>query len=174
MTHPQRIMSLWDMLSAIGEGISAISNVVHMLGQVGDAVKKIEPNDSIHLTEEYLTVAIRDLNCLKSIADDLNLDAASHSVDYCLTVLSRGYVHGDGSYTLPFNNAERLVTVLGGVDKFEPVSGAGDMYHAEEAFGELIISGGDGAVDFQAAEESFDVVSLPVERPVMLDLDAAV
>ncbi len=26
---------------------------------------------------------------------------------------------------------------LGGVDKFEPVSGGGDMDHAEEAFGEL-------------------------------------
>ena len=48
------------------------------------------------------------------------------------------------------------------------------MHHAEEAFGELIISSGDGAVDFQTAEEAFDVVSFPVERPVMFDLDAAV
>ena len=48
------------------------------------------------------------------------------------------------------------------------------MNHAEEAFGELIISSCDGAVDFQAAKEAFDVVSFPVERPVMLDLDAAV
>ena len=30
---------------------------------------------------------------------------------------------------------------LGGVDKFEPVSGGGDMNHAEEAFGELVVSG---------------------------------
>jgi hypothetical protein len=60
------------------------------------------------------------------------------------------------------------------VDKFEPVSGGGDMDHAEGAFGELIISSGDGAVDFQAAEEAFDMVSLPVERPVMFDLDPAV
>ena len=63
---------------------------------------------------------------------------------------------------------------LGGVDKFEPVSGGGDMDHAEEAVGELIIPGGDGAVDFQAAEEAFDVVSFTVERPVMFDLDAPV
>jgi hypothetical protein len=48
------------------------------------------------------------------------------------------------------------------------------MDHAEEAFGELIISGGDGAVDFQAPEEAFDLISFPVERPVMFDLDAAV
>ncbi len=48
------------------------------------------------------------------------------------------------------------------------------MDHAEEAFGELIISGCDGAVDFQAPEEAFDVVPLPVERAVMFDLDAAV
>jgi hypothetical protein len=60
------------------------------------------------------------------------------------------------------------------VDKFEPVSGRCDLNHAEEAFGELIISGGNGAVDFQAAEEAFDVVSLSVERPVMFDLDPAV
>ena len=48
------------------------------------------------------------------------------------------------------------------------------MDHGEEAFGELIISGCDGAVDFQTAEEPFDVVSFAVERPVMLDLDPAV
>ncbi len=60
------------------------------------------------------------------------------------------------------------------MDKFEPVSGGGDVNHAEEAFGELIISGGDGAVNFQTAEEALDVIALPVERPVMFDFDAAV
>jgi hypothetical protein len=54
---------------------------------------------------------------------------------------------------------------LGGVDRFEAVTGSGDMDHAEEAFGELIISGGDGAVDFQAAEEAFGVVSLDLGLP---------
>ena len=72
-------------------------------------------------------------------------------------------------------NAIRVEAVaLGGVDKFEPVSGGGDVNHAEEAFGELIISSGDGAVDFQTAEEAFDVIAFLVERPVMFDLDAAV
>jgi hypothetical protein len=60
------------------------------------------------------------------------------------------------------------------VDKFEPVPGGSDVNHAEEAFGELIIWGGDGAVDFQAAEEPFDVVSFSVERAVTFDLDPAV
>jgi hypothetical protein len=64
--------------------------------------------------------------------------------------------------------------MLGGVDKFEPVSGRCDVNHAEEAFGELVVSGCDGAVDFQTPEEAFDVIALPVERPVMFDLDAAV
>jgi hypothetical protein len=32
---------------------------------------------------------------------------------------------------------------LGSVDKFEPVSDGGDVGHAEEAFGELVITGGD-------------------------------
>ena len=63
---------------------------------------------------------------------------------------------------------------LGGVDKFEPVSGGCDMDHVEEAFGKLIISGCDGSVDFQASEEAFDVIAFLVERPVMLDLDPAI
>lgn len=71
----------------------------------------------------------------------------------------------------PVTKAKRC---LGGVDKFEPVSGGGDVNHTEEAFGELVVAGCDGAVNFQAAKEAFDVVSFPVERAVMLDLDAAV
>jgi hypothetical protein len=63
---------------------------------------------------------------------------------------------------------------LGGVDKFEPVSGAGEMDHAEEAVGKLVVAGGDGAVDFQVAKHSLDPVALLVERPVMFDFDAAV
>ena len=53
--------------------------------------------------------------------------------------------------------------MLGGVDKFEPASGGGDMDHAEEAFGDLVVSSGDGAVDFQATEEAFDVIAFLVE-----------
>lgn len=63
---------------------------------------------------------------------------------------------------------------LGGVDKFKPVSSGGDMYHAEEAFGELVVAGGDSAVDFEAAEEAFDMIAFLVERPVVFDLDPAV
>jgi hypothetical protein len=46
--------------------------------------------------------------------------------------------------------------------------------HAEEAFGELVVACGDGAVDFEATEEALDVVALLVERAVMLDLDPPV
>lgn len=60
------------------------------------------------------------------------------------------------------------------MDKFEPVSRGGEMDHGEEAFGELIVAGCDGAVDFQATEEAFDAVAFAIERPVMFDLDAAV
>lgn len=65
-------------------------------------------------------------------------------------------------------------SMLGGVDKFEPVSGGGEMDHAEEAVGELIVSGSDGAVDLEMAEHALDTIALLVERPVMFDLDAAV
>jgi hypothetical protein len=60
------------------------------------------------------------------------------------------------------------------VDEFEPVSGGGDMYHAHEAGGELIISRGNGAVDFQTAEHPLDPVTLLVERPVMFNLHPVV
>ncbi|TWH84519.1 hypothetical protein IQ25_02274, partial [Novosphingobium taihuense] len=51
---------------------------------------------------------------------------------------------------------------LGGVDKFEPVSGGGEMDHPEEAVGQLIVSGGDGAVDFKLPEHALDAIALLV------------
>ena len=48
------------------------------------------------------------------------------------------------------------------------------MDHTEEAAGQLIVAGGDGAVDLEVAEHSFDAVTLLVEHPVVLDLLAAV
>lgn len=59
---------------------------------------------------------------------------------------------------------------LGGVDKFEPVSGAGEMNHAEEAIGQLVVAGGDGPVDLELTEHALDAVALLVERSVMFDL----
>lgn len=63
---------------------------------------------------------------------------------------------------------------LGGVDKFEPVSGGGEMDHTEEAVGKLVVSGRDGAVDFDMAEHAFDAIAQLVERTIMLDFHAAV
>ena len=60
------------------------------------------------------------------------------------------------------------------MDKFEPVSDGGYVNHAQEAFGELIIPGCDGAVDFQATKEAFDVIALLVERPVIFDFDPTI
>ena len=65
-------------------------------------------------------------------------------------------------------------TLLGGVDKFEPVSGGSKMNHAEEGIGQLVVAGRDGTVDFQLAEHPLDTVALLVQRPVVLDLHAAV
>lgn len=48
------------------------------------------------------------------------------------------------------------------------------MNHAEEAIGQLVVAGGDGTVDFQVAERPLDTVALLVQRPVVLDLHAAV
>ena len=48
------------------------------------------------------------------------------------------------------------------------------MDHAEEAVGQLVVSGGDGAVDLKVAEHAFDAIALFVERAIILDLHAAV
>ena len=63
---------------------------------------------------------------------------------------------------------------LGGVDKFEPVSGCREMDHAEEAAGQLVMAGGDGSVDLQVAEHALNAIALLVERAVVLDLHATV
>ncbi len=67
-----------------------------------------------------------------------------------------------------------LCLALGGVDKFEPVSGGGKMDHSEKAVSQLIVTSGDGSVDFEMSEHALDAVPLLVERPVILDLHAAV
>ena len=64
--------------------------------------------------------------------------------------------------------------MLGGVDKFRPVSGGSKMDHAEEAVGQLIVAGGDGAINLEVAEHALDSVALLVEHSIMLDLYAAV
>ena len=48
------------------------------------------------------------------------------------------------------------------------------MDHAEEAVGELVVAGGDGAVDFEMTEHALDAVLLLVERAVMFDLHPAI
>jgi len=68
----------------------------------------------------------------------------------------------------------RLSLSLGGVDKFEPVSGGCDVDHGEETFGKLVVSGCDGAVDFQTTEEAFDLVAFLVERPIIFDVHPTV
>ena len=61
---------------------------------------------------------------------------------------------------------------LGGVDIFEPAPGGGKVDHAEEAVRQLIVAGGDGAVEMP--EHRLSVVSLPVEHAVVVNLHAAV
>lgn len=47
-------------------------------------------------------------------------------------------------------------------DKFEPVSGGSEMDHTEEAVGQLIVSGSDGAVNLELSEHALDAVALLV------------
>ena len=48
------------------------------------------------------------------------------------------------------------------------------MEHAEEAVGELVVAGGDSAVDLEMTEHAFDAVALPVEALVPADRGCAV
>lgn len=59
--------------------------------------------------------------------------------------------------------SERDRLELGGVDKFVPVSGDGEIDHAEEAAVQLIAVGSDGAVDLKVAEHALDAVGLLVQ-----------
>src|SRR5262245_18839829 len=55
---------------------------------------------------------------------------------------------------------------LGGVDKFEPVSGGGEMDHSEKTAGQLVVAGGDGAVDLQVTKTRHsDSVRSPLLKP---------
>jgi hypothetical protein len=48
------------------------------------------------------------------------------------------------------------------------------MDHSEETVGQLVVSAGDRLVDLEMAEHAFDTIALLVERPIILDLHAAV
>jgi len=48
------------------------------------------------------------------------------------------------------------------------------MDHSEEAVGQLVVSGGDGAVDLELSKHALDAITLLVECPIMLDFYAAV
>lgn len=48
------------------------------------------------------------------------------------------------------------------------------MDYAGEAVSQLVVAGGDGAVDLQLAEHTPDAVALLVDRSIKLDLHAAV
>jgi hypothetical protein len=58
---------------------------------------------------------------------------------------------------------------LGGVDEFEQVAGGGDLDHAEEALGELVVSGCYRAIDLEMTKHSLDTIALLVEDAVMDD-----
>ncbi len=55
------------------------------------------------------------------------------------------------------------------MDEFEQVAGGCDLDHAEEAFGELVVAGGDGLVDLEMTEHALDAVALLVESAVVDD-----
>jgi len=45
------------------------------------------------------------------------------------------------------------------VDKFDPVTSGCKVEHSNEALGELVISGGKGAVGFEVADHALDPIA---------------
>ncbi|HTG39453.1 MAG TPA: hypothetical protein VL973_11680 [Sphingomonas sp.] len=60
------------------------------------------------------------------------------------------------------------------MDEFELVSGGGCIDHAEESVGQLVVAGGNGAIDLEMAEHALDAIALSVERPILIDFHTAV
>lgn len=42
------------------------------------------------------------------------------------------------------------------MEDFEPVSCGGNMDYADKTLGELVVSGGNGSIDFQSVKHPFD------------------
>jgi hypothetical protein len=100
------------MMVLIGGGFAAIANVVHALSMVKEALDRIDSNGCIAFKNNLLSKIEDDLDVLQNICSALDLDATSHSVDYCKDVLSRGHAASNGNYLLHKNNAERLESAL--------------------------------------------------------------
>lgn len=63
---------------------------------------------------------------------------------------------------------------LGSVDKFEPVFSGGEMDHAGEAIGELVIPCCDGTVALEMAKHTLNPVSFFVKVSVVVDRHLAI
>ena len=63
---------------------------------------------------------------------------------------------------------------LGRVDKFEPELDGRQMKHAEEALCELVVAGGDGAVDLEMADAALDPAAQAIEPAAPTDGTRAV
>ena len=51
----------------------------------------------------------------------------------------------------------------------EPIEDGGEVNEADEGFGEFVVTGGDAALDFDAAEEVFDLMAAAVVAAMKSD-----
>ena len=123
----------------------------------------------VDLARRFYDPLLGALGLELKFANDTWAGWKSTSADKPLFLITRPY---DGHSASAGNG--QMIAFLGRVDKFEPVSRGGEMNHAEEAVGELVVAGGGGAVDFEVAEHALDAVALLVERTVMLNFHATV
>ena len=71
MKAVQRVESLWDMISDIGRGIAAITNVVLFMSQFREVIEKCPPDQPVGISQLNYDRMIGELGELDRISVEL-------------------------------------------------------------------------------------------------------
>ena len=110
--YVQRVESLWDMISNIGGAIAAVANVVLFMAQFREVIEKCPTDQMVGISQRNYDGMIGQLDELKRISLELNLDAALHSIGYCMDLAGRAIKQSDELLALKYGDAERLENAL--------------------------------------------------------------
>lgn len=111
----QRIESLWNMISNIGGGITAVANVVLFMSQFREVIENCPPDQQVGIKRRDFDAMIAELGELGRISSELDLDATLHAIGHCKDVLGRAAKQSEDLLVLKHADAERLETALEGV-----------------------------------------------------------
>lgn len=95
------------MMIAIDGGMTAISNLTHMMSQISKGIGSKQTN-GIQFSSVYQSDFYKCMHDISRIAEQLNLDATLQSLNYSLTVFKRGQIDSNNNMILNLNEAKRL------------------------------------------------------------------